>query len=128
MRQYQKGISLSGFITFAIVLCVFGLLAIRIVPVYLDHYSIVHALKSVRTLPKSELKKPPVVARKYILTKVIPQLQINGFNQFLEKDVKIKRLKKGYNIRLPYTVKRKLIGNIELLFTFDPEVEVRIFD
>ncbi len=128
MRKHQQGISLSGFIYLAIVLCVFGLLAMRIVPVYMDHYSIVHAAKSARTLPKSELKRPPAQAIKYLRTKIIPQLQINGFNHFKESDIKIKHTKTGYRINIPYTVKKKLIANIELLFTFDPVIEITVVD
>ena len=120
----QYGITLAGFLGFAFLVCVLGLLVMRIAPVYMQHYTVVRSAKALRQLPNEQLSGAPAVVRLHLLDKLNRQLHINGIDYIKPKNIQIKIIKNGYRIRIKYDVKVALISNIELLFHFNSIVKV----
>ena len=120
----QQGITLSGFIGFAIIICVMGLMAMKIVPVYINHYRVSHALKSLQSLPKSELGQSPVMVAQYLRSKVASQLYVNNIRTVKSKDIKISYKRNKYTLSLSYEVRKPFFANMTLLFDFKTKVEV----
>lgn len=124
--EKQSGVTLIGFIFFAVCICVLGLLAMRVLPVYIKHYYVIHAAQALRDLPKEELNQEPMIVAEYLRTKLVSQLYLNEIRFLKPKNIKIQRDRKVYTIQIQYEVKQHLIYNVTLLFDFDTTVEVPI--
>lgn len=127
MKKHQ-GVTLIGFIFFAVCICILGLLVIRIAPVYIKHFNVVHAAQALRTLNKEELNKDPLLVADYLRARLTQQLYVNEIRYIKKKDVKIKRTKDAYVVDIQYEVKKHLIYNVTLLFDFKTKVEVPLAD
>jgi hypothetical protein len=125
MRKHN-GVTLIGFIFFAVCICILGLLVLRIAPVYIKHYYVVHAAQSLRSLPKADLNREPIVVAQFLRTKLISQLYVNEIRHIKPKEIKIKRTRKSFDIEIKYEVRQPLVYNITLLFDFDTKVEVPV--
>lgn len=120
----QAGVTLIGFIFFAIAICVLGLLAMRIAPVYINHYRVVHAAKSLRSLPKSVLSQSPIMVASTLRNKLTSQLYVNGIKSVKAKNIKIKYKSNKYSVMVNYEVKKPLFYNMTLLFDFNTKVDI----
>lgn len=120
----QSGVTLIGFVFFAVCICVLGLLVLRIVPVYIKHYYVVHAAQSLRELPKDELDHDPMLVSQYLRTKLRLQLYTNEVRFIKPKQIKIRRERKAFTVQIKYEVRQHLVYNVTLLFDFDTKVEV----
>lgn len=126
MQRKQQGISLIGFIFMAALVSVCGLIALKVIPVYLNHFAIVRSIKDLQSLPKAELKQSPAAGQAYLKEYLSRKLYINEIRFISKKDMKIKRKRKAYLVSVPYTVEKKLLSNVFLVFKFNPTYEVSI--
>jgi hypothetical protein len=126
MKRDQKGFTLIGFVFAAVFACVMGLLALKIVPVYLDYFAITRSIKQLDQLDKAKLQGPPVEGKAYLKEYLHRKLYINEVRFIKKKDMVVKRKRKVYEVSVPYTIERNLVGNIYLLFRFNPVYEIKI--
>jgi hypothetical protein len=103
-----------------------GLLALKIVPVYLDYFAITRSIKQLDQLDKAKLQGPPVEGKAYLKEYLHRKLYINEVRFIKKKDMVVKRKRKVYEVSVPYTIERNLVGNIYLLFRFNPVYEIKI--
>lgn len=123
MRR-EKGITLIGFLLMAALVCSLGLVTIKVVPVYINHYSVVRSIQALQTLPQEELKQVPPVVVAYLKERLFRQLYLNEIRFLTKKDIKIDRTRSGYKVTVPYEITTNLISNVFLLFKFKPSYEV----
>jgi len=125
MKVYkQRGITLAGFLGFGFLIAVFGLLLMRVAPVYIQHYTVIQSAKALRSLPAQQLLGAPAVVRMQLKDKLTSQLHINGIDHVKSKNIQVKPIKNAYRISIVYDVKVPLVSNIELLFHFNSIVKV----
>ncbi len=122
----SRGITLTGFIVFALVTCLVGVFLMRVTPVYIQHYQVMHAAKALKDLPEADLNAPPVQVRQLLYSKLLNQLYVNMIEDVNTKNIKIHYKRKKYLIIIKYQVERPLFYNIHLKFYFDSTVEVPI--
>ena len=113
LRQ-QQGMSP---VTILFVLCLIGsavFVGFKLIPVYIEHFSVVSSLKSMeeeagmRSKPPSELKK--LMKRRF---------EINDVRRVRAEDVIIKKRAQETTIRVAYEVQVPIVANIDFLLTFD---------
>lgn len=123
MRK-QKGITLVGLILTVAVIIVLGVLAMRIAPVYIQHYTVTRSIKSLSTLRGDDVSVNP----EFLKQKLMNQLYINGVNDIKEKNVSVTATdqENRYLVNIKYKVIRPLIGSMNLLFNFNESQEVNI--
>ena len=126
MKRDQKGFTLIGFVFAAVFACVMGLLALKIVPVYLDYFAITRSIQQLEQLDKAKLQGPPVEGKAYLKEYLHRKLYINEVRFIKKKDMMVKRKRKVYEVSVPYTIERNIVGNIYLLFRFNPVYEIKI--
>ena len=126
MLGKQKGISMVGFLLAAIFVVAIGVIAMKVIPVYISHYAIKRSIKDLNTLPKEKLKGSPREAVAYLKDYLSRKLYINEIRFITTKDMKIKRKRKVYIVSVPYTVEKTLITDVFLVFKFNPSYEVTI--
>jgi hypothetical protein len=109
----QKGITMIGFVLMLIVLGFFAYLAMRIVPMYIEYFSVVKSIKHVAAQPDiaraDERKVRDLLSREFDV----------GYVDSIEpKNVKIKRLQNGVELSVDYEVRKPFASNIDLVGHF----------
>lgn len=114
-----------GMLIVAALVIMAGIFLMRLVPVYLEHYTIVQSIKALNSMSGSSISGDPLadtVAMKKSLEK---RLDINGIYDFKVEQLEISPIESNkYKVLLKYEVKRPLVYNISLLFNFDDTIEV----
>mgnify|MGYP005998969163 CR=1 FL=1 len=126
MLGKQKGISMIGFLLAAVCVIAMGIVAMKVIPVYISHYAITKSMKQLDTLPKAELQHSPQMGRAYLREYLSRKLYINEIRFITKKQMQVKRKRKVYVVSVPYTVEKKLLSNVYLVFKFNPSYEVTI--
>jgi hypothetical protein len=124
MMQKQQGMTLIGMLLTGVAVVMAGLLVMRIVPVYLQHYSIVQSIKSLNTSPVSSSGDllADVDGLREVLNK---RLEINGVEPLNAKQIIISPDgEHQFIVQLKYQVVKPLVYNINLLFQFDETYKV----
>ena len=118
----QQGMTLITMACIAIVLVSMFLLALNIVPIYIDHGKVTSALDSIKRNQEARNESP-----EQLNNRLFRLLQVNNADDILKKEnVTINKLDNGSTqIHIQYEVVKKLVGNASILVQFDDQVEVR---
>ncbi len=115
----QRGMTGLGWLTVLALIGFFALMILKLAPIYLDHYSVA---STVRSLEKEPLitKKSPGEIRKMLKKR----LKMNYVSDLPKDAIKIKKSSGVLKVDVNYKVRRPLFGNIELVVTFDEQLEL----
>ncbi|MCU7853797.1 MAG: DUF4845 domain-containing protein [Candidatus Thiodiazotropha sp. (ex Monitilora ramsayi)] len=118
-RQKQQGLTFISWLVVLIVLGFMVMVALKITPVYLDHFAVKTSLES--------LQSEPLIGRKQIkdIRKMLMRrLDINNIRHLTKEDITIKRAGGVTRVSIKYEEKRELVGNLALLMSFDDSIEL----
>ena len=116
----QQGLSIVGFIMVLALVIFFVFLGMRIMPIYLEYYSVVSAMNGVAG-ERGSAKYTPYDIR----AKMMNRLYVSYTDANVkETDIKITR-RNGVQMRVAYEVRTPLIGNLDLVAHFDRSVQLR---
>lgn len=122
--QKIKGMTFVGMLLTMAVVVLAGIVVMRVVPVYLEYYSIKRSINSLNTLPEAEVSTDPAIGTKMLRSRIEKQLYIDGIN-LTPKQLKVVPNGKGqFNVVLNYQIIKPLFSNISLLFDFNETHEV----
>ncbi len=108
----QRGLSLVGFI-FVLILILFAVyIGIKLVPIYLNHFSVVSEIKAVADEPGSA-NLPPNTIRRNLMTR----LQISYVDNVRPENITVERGTPPQLV-VEYQVEEHLIGNIDVVVKF----------
>ncbi len=111
--QQARGMTLIGFIFVLILVLFFAYLGIKLVPIYLNHYSVVSEMKAVAAEPGSA-NLPPQTVRRNLMTR----LDVSYVSHVRPENVRVER-GQGTNLIVTYQVEEHLIGNIDAVVRFE---------
>jgi len=121
-RQWKKQEGMTG-IGIAVILgavAFFALIALRLFPIYMEHFSV--------TTHLGNLSSPGVVKGKTnaeIMTKLMKSFQIDDVKNVNRDHVFIERGKGGsMTIAIEYEVRTSGVGNVDMVVNFSDEVEI----
>ncbi len=119
MRVYrQKGMSIIGFLMVLAMVIFVSFIGMRIVPIYLEYYSVVNALNGVAS------EKGSANLSLYDLrVRVLNRLYVSYSENVKETDIKKVR-SRGVYLRVAYDVRKPVIGNLDVIATFDKSVRL----
>lgn len=120
----QQGMTTISNLFVAAFVVIIGIIVLKVMPVYITHFSVTSSIKNLNKLPKEELRSEG--GRAYLREYLIRKLYINEIRFIKKKDINIKRKNKGYVVSVSYIVEKNLINNVYLLFKFNPSYEVSI--
>ena len=109
----QRGMSMMSWLVVLGVVVFFMLIGIKMVPTYLENYSIQQVLKhmeddrDVRKMSPMEMKKS-----------FIKRLKINSVYEFDRDAIKIKKEKFGTSFTVDYEVRKPVAGNVSIVMVF----------
>lgn len=114
--QRQGGISLIGFLLLMAVGSFVVLFAVRVAPIYFDHYLIKSTIESLNKDPDIQSK-----SREEILGLLQNRWDINNIETVKKKDVRITRDEGNLKLQLKYEVSRNVYANLDVVVRFDDE-------
>ncbi len=118
-RKRQNGMTGLGWLTVLFLIGFFALLAFKLVPIYLENYSVKTVLES--------FKEEPLItqqSKKHVLNMVMARLNTNGVRDIKSNMVKIDKKPGLLKIEIDYFVRKPMVGNIEIIVSFDDSVEL----
>lgn len=113
MANRQKGMTMLSWLVVLGILVFFVLIGIKMVPTYLENYSIKQVLanmendRKVRTMSAGEMKKS-----------FIKRLKINSVYEFDRDSIKIKKEKFGTRFSVDYEIRKPVAGNVSIVMEF----------
>lgn len=116
-RHYQRGLSFWGFVFVALIGVIALLLAVKLVPVYMEYYSVVNAVNGVANEPGVERESPREVyqmLQRRLYTSYVDEEHVG------DENIKISRGKDA-RIIIDYERRVPLIANLDLIATFHTE-------
>lgn len=108
----QRGLSLLGFMGILVVVLFFTYIGIKLVPIYLNHMSVVSEMKAVAGEPGVS-NQPPQTTRRQLLTR----FDISFVDHVGAENVRIEH-GDGLSLVVSYDVETHLIGNIDAVVKF----------
>lgn len=115
----QQGMTGMGWLTILFLIGFFALLTFKFAPIYLEHYSVKGVLDS--------FKEEPLITQKSksdIIRMVMARLNTNGVRDIKKNAVSVKKGPGILKIRINYFVRKPMVGNVEIIVTFDDEIEL----
>lgn len=115
-RHSQEGLTLLGFVIVIVVVGIFTLIGIRLFPIYSEYYNVVGAMENLKNQPEIAQKSPPQIKDLFFR-----KLYVNYVESVEKKNVLVSRTG-GLHIRVKYEVRRPMIGNLDVVASFDKKV------
>jgi hypothetical protein len=115
----QNGLSIIGFLIVLSLIIFFAYIGMRITPVYLEYYAVVSAMNGVASERGSAQYTPFDLRRK-----TLDRLYLSyAANNVKEEHIKVVR-RNGIQLRVAYEVRKPLIGNLDVVASFDRMVRL----
>jgi hypothetical protein len=121
-RQWknQKGITGIGIALILGMIAFFALIAMRLFPIYMEHFSVTTHLENLATDEATKGKNNGEIVRK-----LFTSFQIDDVKAVKREHVYIERHKDGgMTVAIEYEVRTSGIGNVDMVVKFSDEVEV----
>jgi hypothetical protein len=118
-QRQIRGITLLGFLFVLAILGFFAYLAMRLIPIYLEFYTVSAAMDKV----KSEIglqNASPIEVRKAFMK----YLEVDYVTSIEEQHVTVSRERGRPVLRVKYQIERPFIDKIHLVGKFDRSVEI----
>lgn len=113
MIREARGMTLIGFIIVLALVLFAAYLGIKLVPIYLNHYSVVSEMRAVAAQPGAA-NMPPQTIRRNLMSR----LEVSYVSHVRPEDIRVER-GQGVNLVVSYEVQEHLIGNIDAVIRFE---------
>ena len=117
--KYQAGMTGLGWLTVIALVLFFALLIVKLVPTYIEHYSIKTVLHSLEEEPLITQKTPKQVRE--LITK---RLTINSVYDMDPKAITITKESGVLTVDIAYEVRKPMFGNIDVVMSFSDEAQM----
>jgi uncharacterized protein YlxP (DUF503 family) len=115
----QRGMTPIGWILVFALIAFFTLLALKLVPVYIDGFKVTSILESLK-----ENREVGSMTTRQIMNTLNKRFDIDMVTDIEADDIYIEKTGGVLTITVDYEVRKNFIGNIDFLITFNKSVEV----
>ena len=115
----QRGMTPIGWVLVLLLIAFFALIALKLVPIYIESFSVASVI--------ADLKDEPGIGSKNareIVSLVEKRLDINNVSSVSGDDIFVERLGGTMTISAEYEVREPMLGNVEIVVSFNKSVEV----
>jgi len=117
--HHQKGMTAIGWLLVLGLIAFFTLITLRMVPLYLEFAKVASTLDSLKEQP--DLSKQ---TRGEIIKIVSRRFDVNDVRNVDPKLIKVSKDKGMLKVGINYERREHLVGNIDIVATFDKQIEV----
>lgn len=118
-EKRQHGISIPGWIIIIVFVGFFGLLGLKVVPVFINSVTISSILSGMEEDPDLRAASPGSIQG--VLTK---RLNVNRITDVTRDDVYIEQQGQYSVVQVEYEVRKKFIANIDIVISFSKRAEI----
>ena len=115
----EQGLTLVSIVILLVFVCMMIVLALKIVPIYMNHGKVKSAIEAVKNLPGAKTK-----TKTAIRASIDKRFGINYVEGLPSDAVKIKKHGEYIKITVKYDIKKPIIANLNVLVEFDEFVEI----
>lgn len=116
----QKGMTAIAMVLILVLVAFFALIAIRLLPIYIENYSVSSHLK--RTASESETKTR---TDKEIISTLRKRFEIDDVTNVDKEDIVIKREGGTITVTIEYEVRTPALANVDMVVSFKEEAVVK---
>ena len=113
MKRTQRGITLIGFVIVLGLVGFFAYIAMKLVPMYSEYYSVKQALKGLQAEPGIANRDPGKIQDLFFR-----RLYISYAENVKPEHVKIERVDGGWTMSVDYEVRKPLMANLDVVGKF----------
>lgn len=117
--HHQKGMTAIGWLLVLGLIAFFTLITLRLVPAYMEFGKVTSVLESLKNEPGITGK-----TRSEIIRMVSKRFDVNDVYNVDPKLVEVKKDKGVLQVSINYERREHLVGNVDVVATFDKQVEV----
>ncbi|MBE9548919.1 MAG: DUF4845 domain-containing protein [Proteobacteria bacterium] len=114
--KQQRGITLIGFLIVLSLAVFVAFMGMKIVPVYIDHYSVLQAMKGVQKESGIATATPGKIKDLFFR-----RLYVSYVDGIEARHVKVIRTN-GRTLQVKYDVQKQMVGNVDIIIHFDDSV------
>jgi hypothetical protein len=119
LHRRQDGLSATGYVILIALLGFVVAIALKLIPIYIEHYYVVHSLESLE-------EEAEIISDDEVRSRLLKNFSINDVDDADRHAIKLRRLKSGaLEVSVVYDVQRQMIGNIDVLIHFSNSVELK---
>jgi hypothetical protein len=115
----QRGMTAIGWVLIFLLIAVVTLVTLKLLPIYLDGYSVKSSLESIKS--EHNIAKKSSLDIKRMLLK---RLDINMVDEVTKDDIYIDKSRGSMIVEVDYEVRKKLLGNLDVVVSFYHSIEV----
>ena len=116
--KQQQGITLIGFILMLTIALMVVLVAMKMIPIYIEYGSVVKAMKTVSAQPGASTKSVRTLR---------DLIQRNFFTNYVDRvqpsQIKFQK-SNGYFMSVHYEVREHIVGNVDIVMVFDHKEQI----
>ncbi len=120
--QRQQGMTTIGWILTFLLIAFFTLIALKIVPIYIDSFKAVSILEDM----EKDAYEVGAMSPGEIVRTLQKRLSINMVQGVTSDDIYVERNGDSMTIGLDYEVRRNLLGNLDVVVSFEKSIEVPV--
>ncbi len=120
--QRQQGMTTIGWILTFLLIAFFTLITLKIVPIYIDSFKAVSILDDM----EKEAYEIGAMSPGEIVRTLEKRLTINMVQGVTSDDIYVERNGDSLTIGLDYEVRRNLLGNLDVVVSFEKSIEVPV--
>lgn len=113
MISNARGMTLIGFIMVLALVLFAAYLGIKLVPIYINHASVVSEMRAIAAQPGSANQSPQAVRRD-----LMARLEVSYVRHVQPANIQVRR-GQSVDLVVSYEVREHLIGNIDALISFE---------
>jgi len=121
MKRRQRGATFLGIVVILLILGTALYAGIRLLPVYLEYSKVVRSLEQVRDEHSAMDKTSPQMIRNSLERR----WDVEDISRIGWKEVEVKRVTDGYEVRAAYDAEEPFVANLYLLVKFDKVVLIQ---
>jgi len=110
----QTGMTAVGMLLAFILVGFVALMGIRIIPMYLDHFTVAGSLESLKQDPEV-----PGMSAAQVRSRLQRRFDVNSIDSVSSRDVKIKRVNGGKSVAVTYDATTPLFANLDVVAHFE---------
>ena len=116
----QQGMTLISMACIAIVVVSMFLLALNVIPIYMEHGKVTGALDSIKRNDQARSESPEM-----LMNRLVKLLGVNNVDSVTNNNITINKMDTGgTQIHVQYEVVKKVVGNASILVEFDDTVVI----
>ncbi|WP_407908954.1 DUF4845 domain-containing protein [Lysobacter claricitrinus] len=118
MRRNQQGMTLTSFIVVLAVVGVFVYMAMKLIPMYSEYFSVKKALEGMAREPGMAANPPERIKDLFFR-----RMEVDYVDDIKPENVKVARKEAGWVMTVDYEVRKPLIANLDVVGRFNAEKE-----